>query len=232
LRSLGSRHLFAVALAALALGCGGAEPPLHGDAAPVAVTLGTSGAGAERLRAGDLAQARASFEADLSADPDRLATLNDLGASYLLDGHGEAARRLLDEVVAKGSPREQQVALLNLGETYALEGYLDAAGAYIETARAVDRARPEPWYALALLSDARGDLGGARTALRTALRLDENGAARAALAYAQPEERIHLEALVAEQAGDRATAVARWRELAQGRFEPLANAADRHLGGE
>ena len=232
MRPLNSRHFHATALLVLALGCGGAEPLVDGDAAPLAVTLGSSGPGADRLRGGDVAQARAAFEADLSADPDRLEVLNDLGASYLLDGHGEAARRLLDEVVAKGTPRDQQIALLNMAETYALEGYLDAAGAYIESARAIDRTQPEPWYALALLADARGDLPGSRSALRTAFRLDESGAARASLAYAHPEERIHLEALVAEQVGDRAAALARWRELAQGRFEPLASAAQRHLAGE
>jgi Tfp pilus assembly protein PilF len=227
-----SRPLVLAALVALAAGCGGADPRLNGDATPLAVTVSSGDPAAERLRAGDLAQARASLEADLSSDPDHLSALNDLAASYLLEGHGEAARRLLDEVVAKGSSREQQAALLNLGELYALEGYVDAAGAYLETARALDRTRPEPWYALAVLSDARGDLSGARSALRTALRLDEGGAARAAFAYAYPEERVHLEALVAEQAGDRASAVARWRELAQGRFTPLAGAAERHLAGE
>jgi tetratricopeptide (TPR) repeat protein len=226
------RPLVLAALAALAAACGGADPRLSGDATPLAVTIGSGGPGAERLRAGDVVQGRAALEADLSADPDHLSALNDLAASYLLEGHGEAARRLLDEVVARGSSREQQAALLNLGELYALEGYVDAAGAYLETARALDRNRPEPWYALSLLSDARGDLNGARTAVRTALRLDEGGAARAAFAYAYSEERVHLEALVAEQAGDRALAVARWRELAQGRFAPLAGAAERHLAGE
>ncbi len=226
-------RLLVVALAALATACGGtADPRLNGEASPVVVTVGSGGQGAERLRAGDLAQGRAALEADLSADPDHLSALNDLAASYLLEGHGEAARRLLDEVVAKGSPRDQQAALLNLGELYALEGYVDAASAYFETALKLDPSRPEPSYALALLSDARGDLAGARTALRTALRLDESGAARAAFAYAYPEERVHLEALVAEQAGDRAFAAARWRELAQGRFAPLAGAAERHLAGE
>lgn len=230
-RSLHHPLAFA-ALAALVTACGGADPRLNGDATPLAVTIGSGGAGAERLRAGDLAQARASLEADLSADPDHLSALNDLAASYLLEGHGEAARRLLDEVVAKGSSREQQAALLNLGELYALEGYVDASQAYLETARALDRTRPEPWYALALLSDARGDLSGARAAVRTALRLDEGGASRGAFAYAFPEERVHLEALVAEHTGDRPSAVARWRELAQGRFAPLASAAERHLAGE
>jgi tetratricopeptide (TPR) repeat protein len=220
-----------LAAAALAA-CGGTDARVPEDGAPLAVTLGSVGGGAERLRAGDLAGARSSFEADLSADPDRLASLNDLGATYLLEGHGEAARRLLDEVVAKGNPREQQAALLNLGELYAMEGYLDAAAAYLESARAVDRSRPEPWYAVALLADVRGDLAGARAALRTAIRLDEGGAARAAFAYAYPEERAHLEGFVAEVLGDRATAGARWRDLAQGRFAPLAAAAERHLAGE
>lgn len=227
-----ARLLLVAALAALVAACGGADPQLSGDAVPLAVTVGSKGPAADRLRAGDLSQARASLEAELSQDPDHLAALNDLGASYLLEGHGEAARRLLDEVIAKGSPGEQQAALLNLGELYALEGYLDAASAYLETARALDRSRPQPWYAIGLLADARGDLAAARASLRTALRLDESGAARAAFAYAYPEERAHLEALVAEQVGDRASAVARWRELAQGRFAPLAGAAERHLAGE
>ncbi len=228
-----TRHLAAIALASLALAaCGGTDARPTDDASPLAVMLGSSGPGADRLRAGDLAQGRATLEAELSANPDHLSALNDLAASYLMEGHGEAARRLLDEVIAEGGSKEQQAALLNMGEMYALEGYLDAASAFLETARALDRTRPEPWYALALLSDARGDLEGARNALRTAARLDEGGAARAAFAYAHPEERVHLEALVAEQAGDRAAAAARWRELAQGRFAPLAGAAERHLAGE
>src|SRR5512146_995564 len=202
LRPLPRRPLLLTTLTVLVAACGGADPRVTGGETPLLVTIGSGGAGAERLRAGDLAQGRAALEADLSADPDHLSALNDLAASYLLEGHGEAARRLLDEVVAKGGPREQQAALLNLGELYALEGYVDAAAAYLETARALDRSRPEPWYALALVSDARGDLAGARAAVRTAVRLDEGGAARAAFAYAYAEERVHLEALVAEQAGD------------------------------
>jgi len=67
--------------------------------------------------------------------------------------------------------------------------------------------------------------------VREALRRDEGGAARAALAYVYPEERVHLEALVAEAAGDPA-ARERWRDLAAGRFAPLATAAERHLAGE
>lgn len=232
LRPMPRRPLLLVALTVLATACGGADPRVTGGETPLVVTIGSVGAGAERLRAGDLVQGRAALEADLSADPDHLSALNDLAASYLLEGHGEAARRLLDEVVDRGNTREQQAALLNLGELYALEGYVDAAAAYLDTARALDRSRPEPWYALALLSDARGDLAGARAAVRTAVRLDEGGAARAALAYAYPEERVHLDALIAEQAGDRASAVARWRELAQGRFAALAAAAERHLAGE
>ncbi len=228
-----ARLLFAAALAFALAGCGGTDAEQRrAGAAPLAVTLDSRGANADRVRAGDLASARAGLEVSLAADPDRLSALNDLGATYLLEGHGDAARRLLDEVVAQGNPREQQAALLNLAELYAMDGYLDAALAYIETARSIDRNRPEPWYALGLLLDVRGDLAGARGALRTALRLDEGGAARAAFAYAYPEERAHLEALVAEQTGDRAIAVARWRELAQGRFAPLAEAAERHLSGE
>ena len=104
-------------------------------------------------------------------DPDRLAALNDLAVSYLIEGHADAARRLLDEVVASGTPREQQAALVNLGELYAAEGYVSAAQAYLETARAIDPARPEPWYALALLADGRGDLDLAASTLSEALRL-------------------------------------------------------------
>jgi tetratricopeptide (TPR) repeat protein len=200
---------------------------------PVVATLADgAGAGATRLRAGDLAGARALFEADLAQDPDRLSALNDLAVSYVLEGHGDAARRLLDEVVASGDPAEQQAALVNLGELYAADGYVAAAQAYLETARSLDPSRPEPHYALSLLADSRGDEAGARGHLREALGRDEDGAARAALAYVYPEERVHLEALVAEQAGDRGAASERWRELAAGRFAILAAAAERHLAGE
>ncbi len=223
-----------LALALLLAGCGGAEArtALRGDGAPVVATLAApSGAGADRLRAGDLAGARALFEAALAQDPDRLSALNDLAVSYVLDGHGDAARRLLDEVVATGSVAEQQAALVNLGELYALEGYVSAAKAYLDTARSLDPQRAEPLYALALLADARGELAAARASLREALRRDDTGAARAALAFVHPEERVHLEALVAEAAGDPA-ARDRWRDLASGPFAALASAAERHLGGE
>jgi Tfp pilus assembly protein PilF len=220
-----------VALVALAA-CGGApelRPPILDDATPAAATLASpAGPGEELLRAGDLTGARVTFEAELSADPGRLAALNDLAVSYYLEGHLDAARRLLDEVVASGSPREQQAALLNLGELYAVEGHAEAARAYLESARGVDATRPEPLFALALLASARGDAATARALLREAARLDD-GTGRAALVFAFAEERRHLEALAAEAAGDRALSEARWRELAQGRFPALAQAAARRL---
>ena len=215
-----------VALAA----CGGAGERPSADAAPVVATLSTSAsAGAERIRAGDLAGARATYEAELARDPERLAALNDLAVSYSLGGHVEAARRLLDEVVAGGSAPEQQAALVNLGELYALEGYVSAAQAYFESARGIDATRPEPIYAIALLADARGETERARATLREAVRLDPDGAARSGFAFVQPEERVHLEALLAELAGDRAEAQGRWRELQTGRFASLSLAAERHL---
>ena len=218
-----------VALVALAA-CGGAPelgPPVREDATPAAAALASpAGAGADLLRAGDLAGARVAFEAELGGAPDRLAALNDLAVSYYLEGHLDAARRLLDEVVASGSPREQQAALLNLGELYAVEGHADAARAYLESARGVDASRPEPLYAMALLASARGDAATARTLWREAARLDD-GAGRAALVFAFWEERRHLEALAAEAAGDKVLAAARWRELAAGRFPALADAAAR-----
>jgi tetratricopeptide (TPR) repeat protein len=229
--------LLAAAAVALAA-CGGAEPrasapSVRGEAAPVlATTASPAGAGSERLRAGDLAGARVAYEAALAAHPDRLAALNDLAVSYLLEGHADAARRLLDEVVATGTAREQQAALVNFGELYAAEGYLPAAQAYLETARAIDATRPEPWYALALLGDARGDPERAKAALAEAMRLDDGGAARAAFAYLYVEERLHLEALIADHAGDRVEAAARWRELSSGRFAALSAAAERHLAGD
>ena len=184
------------------------------------------------LRAGDLAGARAVFEAALGEDPDRLAALNDLAVSYLIEGHADAARRLLDEVVASGTPREQQAALVNLGELYAAEGYVSAAQAYLETARAIDPARAEPLLrARAPRRRPRRPRRG-RGRAREALRLDERGAARAAFAYVYPEERVHLEALVAEAAGDRALARG---ALAGALREPLRGArggAERHLAGE
>jgi len=225
----------AAALAAFLAACGGAEPrlPPRDQAAPVLATLAsTAGAGPDRLRAGDLAGARAAFEADLSRDPDGLGALNDLAVSYLLEGHSDAARRLLDEVVAKGDVEEQQAALVNLGELYSVDGYVSAAQAYLDTARSLDPARPEPWYALALLADSRGDLERARASLGEARARDRGGLSRAAFVYAHPEERVHLEALSAEHSGETALAAAKWRALAAGRFPALAAAAERHLAGE
>lgn len=230
----GARRVAAVAALALAA-CGGAEPraPARDVAAPVLALLASPGGGGpDRLRAGDLGAARAAFEADLARDPDRLAALNDLAVTYFLEGHADAARRLLDEVVARGDLPAQQAALVNLGELYAAEGYVSAAQAYLETARSLEPARAEPWYALALLADSRGDLDRARASLGEAIERDPAGSARAAFAFVFPEERVHLEALVAEQAGDVDRAASRWRELAGGRFPALAAAAERHLSGE
>jgi Tfp pilus assembly protein PilF len=224
-----------VAFAAVLAACGGSEPRATPrlEAAPVLATLvGSSGAGQDKLRAGDLAGARAAFEADLARDPDALGALNDLAVSYFLEGHADAARRLLDEVVAKGDVTEQQAALVNLAELYAVEGYVSAAQAYLDSARGLDPSRPEPWYALALLADSRGQPERAAAALREALARDGGGAARAAFAYVYPEERVHLEALIAQHAGDGAAAVEKWRALAAGRFAALAGAAERHLAGE
>jgi Flp pilus assembly protein TadD len=220
-----------VGLAILSACGGAAEPRLaaRSDAAPTLAVLATpASSGAAQLRAGDLAGSRVAFEAELTSDPERLAALNDLAVSYLLEGHTDAARRLLDEVVASGATREQQAALLNLGELYAVEGYRDAAQAYLLSARSLDTGRAEPLYALALLADDRGDAQAVRATLREAVRLDD-GTARTALAFAFPEERRHLEALLAEQAGARAQAEAAWRELVDGRFPVLAAAAARHL---
>ncbi len=223
------------ALAGLLLAaCGGAEPRTPGrDVAPVLALLSTAqGAGAERVRAGDPAAARAFFEADLARDPDRLGALNDLAVTYFLEGHADGARRLLDEVVARGDLPAQQAALVNLGELYAAEGYVSAAQAYLETARGLDPGRAEPWYALALLADSRGDLGRSGEALAEALALDPLGTARSSFAFVVPEERVHLEALVAEASGDGLRAAEKWRLLAAGRFPALAAAAERRLSGE
>lgn len=229
-------HPLGATLLALALAaCGGAEPrpPARDASAPLlAVLASPPGPGPDHLRAGDLAGARVLFEGELARDPDALGALNDLAVSYFLEGHADAARRLLDEVVAKGDVAEQQAALLNLGELYAADGYVSAAQAYLETARGLDPSRPEAWYALALLADSRGDPERAHGALAEALLRDGAGAARAALAYVYPEERMHLEALVAEQAGDGALAAERWRALAAGRFAALAATAERHLAGD
>jgi Flp pilus assembly protein TadD len=173
--------------------------------------------------------ARARLEADLARDPDGIGALNDLAVSYSMEERFDAARQLLEEVLTRGAPREQQAALVNLGELYALDGYLTAAHAHLASAKAIDPTRPEPSYALALLADARGDRAGAASALREALDSDRLGAARRALAFVYSEERLHLDALVADATGDAATADARWRELARGRFPALAQAAQRHL---
>jgi len=218
-----------IAPLALAAACGGQEPSPRAQAAPLAAVLAQAdGPGIAEIRAGDLSAARSGFEASLRADPDRMAALNDLAVGYYLAGRVEAARQLLDEVLAHGEPPEQLAALVNLGELCALEGYLTAAQAYLESAVGIDGARAEPRIALALLADARGDPDATRL-LREAMRLDAGGEARRTLVFAHPEGRLHLEALAAEAAGDRAAAADRWRDLRAGRFPFLAGAAQRHL---
>jgi tetratricopeptide (TPR) repeat protein len=226
-----------LAAAAALAACGGVADGVQrgggpGEPVPVFAALAApEGPGSAQLRTGDLAGARATFEAALAADPDRLAELNDLAVSYHLEGRDEAARQLLDEVVARGRSQEQLAALVNLAGLYALQGYLPVALAHVEAARSVDLSRPEPLYAAALLADARADAAAAVALARQALRADEGGRRRQELAFASPEERLHLEALLAEATGDRAGAAERWRELRGGRFAALAAAAERHLGG-
>ncbi|MFO0582406.1 MAG: tetratricopeptide repeat protein [Anaeromyxobacter sp.] len=228
-----THRLASLALLAALAACGGAaDVRVPDDAAPLlALLVAPGGQGAERLRAGDLGGARSAYEAALALDPGRLGALNDLAVAYALEGHGQAARRLLDEVVSGGDAREQQAALVNLGQLHASDGFVSAAQATLETARGLDPTRPEPWYALALLADARGDLLSARGLVREALRLDADGLARIAFAYVNPEERTHLDALVAEASGDRAKAAPLWRTLAAGRFASLSTAAELHLSG-
>jgi Tfp pilus assembly protein PilF len=213
----------------LVAACGGQEPSVRAGGAPVTgVLVQAAGPGTTELRAGQLAAARSGFESVVRSDPERMDALNDLAVAYHLEGHQEAARQLLDEVVVRGAPREQQAALVNLADLYSNEGYLQAAQAHLETAREIDAARAEPVYALALLADARGEADASRLAAE-ALRLDPDGAARRFLVFTSPEARIHFEALLAEATGDRPLAQARWRELRAGRVPALSQVALRHL---
>ena len=224
-----TRRLLPVVALALVAACGGQDPSARTGGVPVAAVLAEgAGTGIAELRSGQLAAARAGFESVVRADPERMDALNDLAVAYHLAGHSEAARQLLDEVVARGTPREQQAALVNLADLYAGDGYLSAAQAHLDAAREIDPVRAEPAWAAALLADARGDADAPRLAAE-ALRLDPDGAMRRQLVFESAEERAHLEALVAEASGDRTTATARWRELRTGRVASLAQAAQRHL---
>jgi Flp pilus assembly protein TadD len=220
--------MFLILLAA----CGGQvdAAPRRSAGAPLASALAAPAAPATReFRAGRISEARALLEGALAKDPDGLGALNDLAVTYAAEERFDAARQLFEEALARGGPLEQQMALVNLGELYALEGYFSAALAHLVSARAIDPTRPEPSYALALLADARGDRSGSAGALATALAADPVGTARKDLVFLYPEERLHLEALVADATGDAPVAAARFRELARGRFPALAQAAQRRL---
>ena len=220
--------MFLILLAA----CGGQVDvaPRRSAGAPLASALAAPAAPATReFRAGRISEARALLEGALAKDPDGLGALNDLAVTYAAEERFDAARQLFEEALARGGPAEQQTALVNLGELYALEGYLSAALAHLASARAIDPTRPEPSYALALLADARGDRAGAAAALAAALAADPDGTARKDLVFIYLEERLHLEALVADATGDAPVAAARFRELARGRFPALAQAAQRRL---
>jgi len=49
--------------------------------------------------------ARPAHFVRVRADPDRMDALNDLAVAFHLEGRFEAARQLLDEVVARGTPQ-------------------------------------------------------------------------------------------------------------------------------
>lgn len=219
------------ALAFGAMACGGQaeEVPRPQDATPLMVVVADpTGPAAADLRAGRPSAARARLETSLKADPDGLAAMNDLGVTYEVEERTDAARQLLEDVLNRGDAREQQLALVNLAELHALDGYVEAARVYLAAAFAIDPSRPEPLFALALLEDAKGDRAASQSALRAALAADPGGQARRGLVFVFPEERQHLEALVAEASGDPAQAAARWRELARGRFPVLAATARRN----
>jgi len=187
------------------------------QAAPLAAVLAQAdGPGIAEIRAGDLSAARSGFEASLRADPDRMAALNDLAVGYYLAGRVEAARQLLDEVLAHGEPPEQLAALVNLGELCALEGYLTAAQAYLESAVGIDGARAEPRIALALLADARGDPDATRL-LREAMRLDA-GARPAGRSSSLTRRGGSTWRRSPRRRRDRAAAADRWRDLRAGVF--------------
>ena len=227
---LRSARLVLLPALAVLTACGGQDPAARSGGYPVAgVLVRSSGPGSAEVRSGQLAAARSGFESLVRGDPERMDALNDLAVAYHLEGHSEAARQLLDEVVARGTPREQQAALVNLADLYAGEGFLQAAQAHVEAAREIDSGRAETAWAQALLADARGDAEASRLAAE-AHRLDADGGSRRFLVFGSPEERIHFEALSAEAAGDRSLALARWRELRSGRVPSLAQAALRHLG--
>lgn len=223
-----------LAVASLAA-CGGQldATPARSDGTPVLATLASpAGPGTERLRAGDLAGARAHYEGTLAKEPDSVAALNDLAVSYYLEGRRDSARSLLEEVIARGGPAEEQAALVNLGELYALDGYLSAAQAYFESARSTDQRRATPLYALALLADGRGDTDSARALMKDAMRLDDAGEERARMIFVYPEERQHLDAMAAEAGGDLSLAQERWLSLKAGRIPALTQAARRHVGDD
>jgi tetratricopeptide (TPR) repeat protein len=222
-----SRRLVTAAFAALVLsacGGGGEAAPRTGDALPGVLIAASDGFAGESLAA-----ARGRLEAQLATDPDRLDVLVDLATTWQLEGRPEAAQALLDEVVSRGAPEDQQAALVNLAALYAEDGYQAAAAAYLETARDVDPARAEPHYALALLASGRDQHAKALAHLKEALRLDPSGAARAALVFARPEAAQHLEALLAEARADAGEAALRWREVARGSFPALAHVAEKRL---
>lgn len=224
------------ALAGLAVfSCGGQvdespRAPVRGDASPILATLASGSAtGGAQLRAGDLQTARATYEAVLAANPDQVGALNDLAVSYYLAGRFDSARQLFDEVVIRGSAHEQQAALVNLGELYAIDGYLTAAKAHFDSARSIDPSRAAPIYAQALFSDLRGQSSIALSLIREAIKADDAGTARAAFTFAYPDERQHLDALITDAQGDREAAILRWRDLRASRFPALAQTAQRHL---
>jgi tetratricopeptide (TPR) repeat protein len=189
------RRLLASAALTFALAaCGGGLEPLPPRADAVHVPLMLA-AGSPSGGLAEPAAARARYEAALARNPDQLSALNDLAIAYFVEGRPEAARQLLDEVVAQGSAREQQAALVNLGALYARDGYLAAAVAHCEAARDIDPSRPEPHYVLALLDAARGDRAQALARTREALRLDAGGAAQASFVHVPPEAQAALDAL-------------------------------------
>ena len=199
--------------------------PRRADAVPAPAVLTSRG-----RRLADPAGARARLEATLARNPDELGALNDLAVTYLAEGRADAARQLLDEVVARGGAREQQAALLNLAAIYAQDGYQtaasrarrDGAGDRPLAARAALRAR-------AARERARRPRAGARPGARGAAARRGRRRARGVRAVYAGGAAAPRGARSRRPAGTTRAAAARWRELRAGSFPALAAAADRRL---
>lgn len=129
-------------------------------------------AGFAKLRLGQVAEAKAHFEAALRVRPDDARALGGLGDVYTRVGEHEAARDCFSRAIA--ADQKHAPAHYNLGNALRALGQLDEAAAAYRTALALAPDQPDTHKNLGLVRFAQGDIDATVRHFENALALEEH----------------------------------------------------------